>query len=263
MTPEQLLYFYDHPQPWPHSPAPGTNVPLEAAYQLALQLRALRIQRGEVPCGFKVGFTNRAVWPRLQVDAPFWGSMFDTTVTFCEGSAEVSLHAAHLPRMEPECVFGMAATPPANPTLEQLCECIAWLAPGYEVVQSHQDWKLNAPDAVADGGLHAHLLVGKQVPLASLPQTKNLSQLLANARVTLSRDGQPVCNGQGGNVLDSPLLALQAFLHELRRCPNAPELQPGDVVTTGSWTDMQPVKSGETWTAEFVAPLSTLTVRFT
>ena len=35
----------------------------------------------------------------------------------------------------------------------------------------------------------------------------------------------------------------------------APDLRPGDVVTTGTWTDAWPVTPGETWTAQFDAPL--------
>ena len=40
-------------------------------------------------------------------------------------------------------------------------------------------------------------------------------------------------------------------------------LEPGDVVTTGTWTDAWPVAAGETWRAEFEAPLSPLAIRFT
>jgi hypothetical protein len=49
----------------------------------------------------------------------------------------------------------------------------------------------------------------------------------------------------------------------LRALPGAPDLQAGDVVTTGTWTDAWPVRRGERWTAQFDAPLSPLTVVFT
>ena len=54
--------------------------------------------------------------------------------------------------------------------------------------------------------------------------------------------------------------ALAHFLAALRDCPGAPDLQPGDVVTTGTWTDAWPVHRGEQWRAAFAAPLS---LRFT
>jgi 2-oxo-3-hexenedioate decarboxylase len=58
------------------------------------------------------------------------------------------------------------------------------------------------------------------------------------------------------------LHALRFFLQALRDCPGAADLAPGDVVTTGTWTDAWPVAPGETWRADFDAPLPALSVRF-
>ena len=69
--------------------------------------------------------------------------------------------------------------------------------------------------------------------------------------------------GTGANVLDGPLHALAHFLAALRDCPGAPDLLPGDVVTTGTWTDAWPVHRGEHWRAAFDPPLVPLAVRFT
>ena len=260
MTPEQLLHHYDHASLWPA--APGLDVP--GAYQSALAVRRLRMARGEQPRGYKVGFTNRTIWPRYNVDAPIWGTVWNTTLTFCEGEGQISLAGICQARLEPEAVFGMAATPPPDASLDQLLACVEWVAPGFEIVQSHQpDWKFTVADTVADGALHAHLLVGARVPVAQVaPDTQAFAQRLAAARVTLRRGNQAVEQGAGANVLDGPLHALWYFLQELRGCPGAPDLQPGDVVTTGTWTDAWPVASGEQWTAAFDAPLSALTIRF-
>jgi 2-keto-4-pentenoate hydratase len=71
-----------------------------------------------------------------------------------------------------------------------------------------------------------------------------------------------VDGGVGANVLDGPFHALLHFVRTLRDFPGAPDLQAGDVVTTGTWTDAWPVTPGETWRADFDAPLSPLTIRF-
>ena len=63
-------------------------------------------------------------------------------------------------------------------------------------------------------------------------------------------------------MLGSPLDALLHFLTELRACPGAPDIQSGDLVTTGTWTDAFPVQAGQTWTANFSAPMLPLTLRF-
>lgn len=260
MTPELLLRHLDEATPWPQ----GCGLGLGEAYERALSVRQLRLRRGEQPRGYKIGFTNRTIWERYGVYAPIWGTVWNTTLSFCEGEGEIALAGTCQPRIEPECVFGLKATPPARATLDQLLASIEWMAPGFEIVQSHMpDWKFSAADTVADSGLHARLLVGRKIPVADLPHDgAAFDAQLAAARITLSRDGQQVDQGVGSNVLDGPLHALAHFLAALRDCPGATDLQPGDVVTTGTWTDAYPVKRGERWRAEFGAPLAPLSVRF-
>ncbi len=158
----------------------------------------------------------------------------------------------------------MRAAPPVNATLEQLFECLDWVAAGFEIVQSHlPDWKFAAADAVADGSLHARLLVGRKVQVPDIAASAEaLDQQLATAIVSLSQDGRPVEQGRGANVLEGPLHALHYFMRELRQCPNAADLQAGDVITTGTWTDAWPVSVGQTWSAQFGPPMSALKVKF-
>ncbi|MBT9465684.1 fumarylacetoacetate hydrolase family protein [Hydrogenophaga sp.] len=261
MTPHALLDHLDQGRLWPNP----SGLTLDAAYAQALAVRQLRIARGEQPRGYKVGFTNRSIWPRYNVFAPIWGSVWDSTLTLCDGDGSVSLAHTCQPRLEPEVVFGLKATPAANATLDDLFEAIDWVAPGFEVVQSHlPDWKFLPADTVADGALHARLLVGRRTPARELAgSAAGLDTLLAHAQVSLLKDDQAVEEGQGSNVLDGPLRALQHFAQTLRACPGAPDLQAGDVITTGTWTDAWSVAPGEHWSARFTSPLPSLSVRFT
>ncbi len=260
MTPQALLSHYDTAQLWPTP----TGLDTPTAYQHALGVRALRMARGEAPRGYKIGFTNRSIWPRYNVFAPIWGTVYTTTLQFCEGQGTLALAGICQPRIEPETVFGMRATPPANASLEDLFNSIDWIAPGFEIVQSHQkDWKFVAADAIADGSLHARLLVGKKLPVRQIAtNAKELCAVLAATTVRLTQDAKVVDSGAGTAVLDDPLQALLHFVQELRQCPGAPDLQPGDVITTGTWTDAWPVASGQTWSADFDAPLPRLEVAF-
>ena len=264
MTPQSILQHLNTGQLWPHPPDQPAGLDVATAYQQALAVRALRLARGERPRGFKIGFTNRNIWPRYDVFAPIWGTVYDSTLTLCEGQASLSLAGTCQPRIEPEAVFGMRATPAAHASPDQLFEALDWMAPGFEIVQSHlPNWKFQAPDTIADGGLHARLLVGRRRPVRELAaNASQLDALLAGATVTLSKEGAAVERGSGANVLDGPLAALRHFLQELRGIPGAPELMPGDVVTTGTWTDAWPVQAGERWSADFTAPLSRLVVEF-
>lgn len=264
MTPAQLLQHYDQGKLWSPEQTAQIGSDVANAYQGALAVRQLRIGRGEQARGFKIGFTNRNIWQRYAVFGPIWGTVWNTTLTHSDGVAQIPLAQTCQARLEPEVVFGLKASPQVGASLEALFDCIEWVAPGFEIVQSHApDWKFNAAMTVADGGLHAHLVVGKKIQMAAIAgSSETLNAVLANCRVELLKYGQWVDSGQGSNVLDSPLLALHHFLQELQQCPGAPALQTGDVVTTGTWTDAWPIQAGETWEAKFATPLPSLQLSF-
>ena len=260
MAPESLLQHYDSAALWPAAPSADPAYTLAAAYQDALALRSLRLARGEKVRGFKLGFTNRSIWPIYDVYAPIWGTVYDSTLQWCEGEGRLSASGLCQPRIEPEIVFGMRHTPAPEATLEDLFDAIEWLAPGFELVQTHlPNWKFKAPDAVADGGLHGRLVVGPRLALRNFAtNASELVQRLAQSTVRLVCDGKVQLQGHGSLVLDSPLQALHHFVAALHACPGAPLLLPGDVVTTGTWTDALPVQAGQTWRAEFDAPIPSL-----
>lgn len=79
MTPEQLLQHHDQARLWGQPPGVVGGTDTAAAYQQALAVRRLRQQRGEVPKGYKIGFTNRTLWQRYEVFGPMWGTVWDTS----------------------------------------------------------------------------------------------------------------------------------------------------------------------------------------
>jgi 2-keto-4-pentenoate hydratase len=260
MNATALLSYQDSAQLWPAA----TGLDMPSAYSEALKIRAARIARGEQPRGYKIGFTNKSIWPRYNATAPVWGTVYSSTLSFCDAQTTLSLQGICQPRIEPEAVLSLRATPPAHCTLDQLFDCLDWVAPGFEIVQCHlKDWKFALPDAVADGSLHARLVVGQRVAVQRLAsQADVFCQLLSQSKVALLCDGKPMDSGSGANVLGDPLSALLHFVHELQACPGAPALQAGDVITTGTWTDAFPIAEGQTWQAEFGAPLSPLKLSF-
>ena len=264
MNPHDLLLHGDSGQLWPVPTGADPALTVNDAYQRALALRQLRIARGEQPRGYKIGFTNRTLWPIYNVFAPIWGTVYDSTLSFCDGLGHVALTQTCQPRIEPETVFGFARTPAPGASVDELFAALDWIAPGFEIVQSHlPDWKFTAAETVMDGALHAKLLVGTKLAVAEVATSAPaLEAYLQSASVTLSKNAVAVESGQGANVLDNPLRALHHFLAELRACPGATDIRPGDVVTTGTCTNAWPVAVGETWEAAFSQPLGKLSVRF-
>jgi hypothetical protein len=113
------------------------NFDLEGAHRVTAAVRAAREARGEHPVGRKIGFTNRTIWAEYNLDAPIWGYVYDRTVQDLGGEAlEVSLTGFAELRIEPEIVFGLAASPTPGMDERALTRCIDWIAHSFEIVQS-------------------------------------------------------------------------------------------------------------------------------
>lgn len=87
MTPQTLLSHSDSGQLWPRAAGAAPDLDLPTAYQRALAVRQLRIARGEVPRGYKIGFTNRGIttgtWTNAWPVAPgeVWTARFDAPLS--------------------------------------------------------------------------------------------------------------------------------------------------------------------------------------
>ena len=132
-----------------------------------------------------------------------------------------------------------------------MLESVDWIAPGFEIVQSHfPDWKFAAADCTAAFGLHGALVVGAPVPVTERNRPF-LVDTLPSFALTLRRGGEVIDEGAGANVLDSPALALAHLASVLAGQPQFPPLAAGEIVTTGTITDAWPVAKGETWTSDY------------
>jgi 2-oxo-3-hexenedioate decarboxylase len=225
-----------------------------AAYAVLAELHERRIARGWKPVGRKIGFTNTTIWECYGVDRPMWSHVWDRTVTFAQADrAVLALGDLMEPRIEPEIVFGIAAPLPAGDDPVEILRAVAWIAPGFEIVHSaFPAWKFTAADCAAAYGLHGRLAVGTRVPVTDANRAA-IAAALPACEVTLACGSNVVDRGVGANVLGSPALALVYLRDVLATQPWAPPLAAGEIVTTGTITDAQPVAPGETWRATFGA----------
>lgn len=236
---------------------------LASAWRVSALAEQRLIASGRTPRGWKIGFTNRGIWPRYGVHQPIWGRVWDDTLTLLEGTeATLSLAGLSEPRLEPEIVFAFARAPEPGMDETALAGCMAWVAHGVEIVHTHIGWRFDGPAGpVADFGLHGRLLVGPRLPLADLAAP---ARELAALTLELSRGGAVVDRGRGANVLDGPLSAVRAWLDAMAVQTPGTRVAAGEVVTTGTLTDAWPVAPGETWrTRPGDARLPGLSVTFT
>ena len=237
-----------------------------AAYAVADLIHAMRLAEGARAVGRKIGFTNPAMWAQYGVSAPVWAYVYDTTVTYladAQGMPTCSLRGFVNPKIEPEIVFHFHTAPPRDGDMTAVLACVDWVAHGFEMVQSHYpDWKFQAADAIAVGGLHARLLVGKRQPVDTLGA--DLQEALAAFTLALSCDGQLLETGKGANVLGHPLSAVKHLMQVLSsQLPHQP-LQANELVTTGTVTSAYSVQAGQAWQTALVGiALPGLSVAFT
>ena len=242
---------------------PGFDV--AAAYDVLAEIERRRRAQGWKAAGRKIGFTNRTIWARYGVYQPMWAHVWTHTVRLvAAGSATLSLARLVQPRIEPEVVFKLNAPVPATDDADAILGCIEWIAPGFEIVQSHfPDWKFTAADCTAAFGLHGALVVGAPVAITAQNRAA-IAAGLPTFTLQLRHGGTLIDTGTGANVLGSPAFALAHLARVLATQPWAPPLAAGEVVTTGTVTDAWPVASGETWASDYgTLGLSGLTVTFT
>jgi 2-keto-4-pentenoate hydratase len=243
---DELVDLQAHPRQVPAFTARYPGLTPETGYAAARRWHAHRLAQGWKPVGRKIGFTNRTIWPRYGVYEPIWGMAYDRTVQHAaNGAATVSLAGLVQPRIEPEICFGLKSRPPVTRDPAALLACIEWIAHSVEIVHCyHPDWKLALADSTAANGLHGRLVVGAPVPVEKIP---GLAAALPFLRVDLYRGEERKDQGIGSNVLGSPLLALGYLTELLAKDPDAPPLEAGEIVSTGTITDAHPVAPGECW----------------
>jgi 2-oxo-3-hexenedioate decarboxylase len=246
----ELIDLHDRPRLVPPFSARYPGLTADSGYAAARKLHAHRLAQGWKAAGRKIGFTNRTIWPRYGVYEPMWGTVYDKTLIFSQNnSATVSLSNLVQPRIEPEICFRMTARPPATRDPQALLGCIEWIAHSVEIVQCHHpEWKVTIADGTADNGLHGRLILGTPV---AVERISGLAAALPFLKVDLLKNQEKKDQGIGSNVLGSPLLALSFLMELLEKHPDAPPLEAGEIVSTGTLTDAHPVAPGERWSTDF------------
>ena len=220
---------------------------LDDAYRVTALANKMRIAKGYTTVGRKAGFTNRQMWNEYGVHAPNWGYVYDRTIH--DLAVPLPLAPYSEPKIEPEIMFGLAAAPSPDMDDASLLSCVAWVAHGYEIVQSiFAGWKFSLPDCTAADAMHGALLIGPRHAIAG--HAAEWLTALPQFEVELYCDGKLMERGRGANVLDGPLSAVRHIVELLARDPDNPPLAAGEIVSTGTLTRALPVKAGETWTTK-------------
>lgn len=222
---------------------------LQAGYLVGAAVDSMLRNRGYNPVGRKIAFTNKDTWQEFNVNTPIWAYTYDKTVKYAVNNyLELSLRRMVAPRIEPEVVVKLRNELPSdcvNPN--DLLGQIEWLAMGFEIVDCHYpDWKFAASDAVADFGVHAALVIGTPL-FVEAKKIATIEKQLREFKVILRKGKEIVAEGVGKNALGSPILALAHLVQLLNKQAEGDRLLAGEVITTGTLTQLPRIKSGENW----------------
>jgi 2-oxopent-4-enoate/cis-2-oxohex-4-enoate hydratase len=213
-----------------------SEISIEDAYQVQLDIIARRVAAGERVVGKKIGVTSQAVMNMLRVDQPDFGHLL-SGMAYNDGET-ISLKNTLIPRGEGEIAFVMKhdLTGPGltNADVLRAIECVM---PCFELVDSRiRDWKIKIQDTVADNGSSFAFVMGD---CAVDPKRLDLTTV----GMTLEKNGELIGTGAGAATLGNPVNAVTWLANTLGRFGIT--LKAGEVILSGSLSIMFPVAAGD------------------
>jgi 2-oxo-3-hexenedioate decarboxylase len=221
------------------------------------------VAAGHRPVGLKVGFANKAAWRLHKLETLVWAHMYDDTVQrTVANQADLTVGRFVAPKIEPEIVLCVRGTPAEGADAAGVLAAVEWIALGFEIIDCvFHGWQFQPVDFVASRGLHAGLIVGTPLAITN-DNRESIAEALPVFTVSLEKNGAEVATGTGKNVLRSPALCLGELAAALARSNLRGPLQPGELISSGTLTESQPMGANETWTARVDGlDLPPLTVR--
>ncbi len=214
---------------------------LAAAECTRAKLNALQAKTQGRVVGFKAGLTNPAVQKRFNHDAPVRGTLYERML-LADGASVPAAFGAR-PVYEADLLVRVrdAAVNSAR-TPEQVLAAIDQVIPFIELpdLAVIDPSKLNGNALVA---LNVAARLGVVGTPIAVQRTQAFSDALRDMQVTLSADGAEIDRGKGSDVLGHPLAAVIWLAQDLAREGKA--LQPGDLVSLGSFSKLVPPKPGQ------------------
>ena len=214
----------------------GLEAPADEAQAYAVQ-RAVAARLGRI-VGWKVG--------RKGPDAPPACAPLLDARLFASGD-EVPATGPRQPQLEAELVLTIGRDlPPAGLPYdrESVCAAIDAVRPGFELVESRLAAWPNAPPLLQLADLQSHGCMVLGDPAPNMPD-----EPWDRARLRLEVDGAVIVDG----VVENPagdLLDLTAWLAN-HLATSVGGLRAGDLVTTGSFTGVTPLRPGGKARADF------------
>lgn len=245
-----LAQHYMDRTPAPNFPTPSAA---DGACTRARFNQLLAQKLGKV-VGYKAGLTNPAVQKRFSTDQPVWGKLYEGMVRPNGLAVEAAFGARPLYEADmlvrvKSAAINHARTP--MDVLDHIDQIIAFIELPDLLVQSPP--QLNGPGVAA-------INVGARLGVAGepigIPATRGERYALLEAlermsvQLTNERGELLAPAGKGSDILGHPLQAVVWLAQALQK--EEITLQPGDLVSLGSFSPLLPPRAGLTVTATYL-----------
>ena len=232
-------------------PSETQRLSLEEAYAVQDQVREALVAEGERVAGWKAAFTNAAMQNNYGTTGPVCGFLLASGVL--TSGAEIPTSRFCAPIVEAEIAFVMRtdlAGPGVTPPRALLA--VEGAMPALELPDFRMSGKPLGTDVVADGIFAKGIVLG-----GALTSVSHLD--LALEGLVYEMNGAVVATNTAAEVLGNPLNSLVWVANHLGS--RGLGLRAGDVVMTGSVSQLLRPKAGDTVRASFTR-LGSVSVRF-
>ena len=217
------------------------------AYAAQAELVSLLSADSGKPAGYKVGCTNASARQMLALDSPFSGRCFEKEISVSPSNIDAS--KLHMIGIEPEIAMriGKDLAPLKDWQTADVIDHVDAVMPAIEIVESRfSTWPLMGfLSAIADNGVHRHLVLGEAVQDWSAGDVEQVN-------VTLTANGETVREGAASNVDGGPFGVIAWLANHLNAMGIT--LAAGEIVTTGVMTDIYDSTPGEEIVAQYNLP---------
>jgi 2-oxo-3-hexenedioate decarboxylase len=215
------------------------DLSLDQAYRVQEALIQLKRIHGSRVLAPKLGLTSEAKMTQMGVNQPIYGYIFaDGSV----GDTIVVDNYIH-PKIEAEIVVTLAKDMMGPVTAEDVAKNVSAILSGVEIIDSrYEDFKFQLQDVVADNAsASGYYLSNQEFSLMDVDVEKETAQILVN--------GEVVSNGQGSNVLGSPINALVSLINQLAK--RGESVKAGQPILTGALGQAVTLNSGDSIQVQF------------
>lgn len=216
------------------------------------KVNALLAQKLGKVVGYKAGLTNPAVQKRFNTDKPVWGKLYEGMVLPSGAAVDAAFGARALYEADMLVRVKSTAINHARTPMDVL-DAIDQVIPFIEL----PDLMVQAPPQLNGAGVTA-INVGARLGVAGAPlvvpayrgERFAMLKALADMNVSLTdASGARLGGGKGSDILEHPLNAVVWLAGALAQEGLA--MQPGDLISLGSFSPLLPPKPGLSVTAVY------------